>query len=58
MSSQAFHRTPGGRVREITVGERFELDNLELFDPAAREYDRDEFLQQSPHTRTEWQSQH
>jgi hypothetical protein len=24
ISSQVFHQTPGGRVREITVGERFE----------------------------------
>jgi hypothetical protein len=32
ISSQAFHRTPSGRVRETTAGERLELGNLELFD--------------------------
>jgi hypothetical protein len=25
MSAQAFHQTPGGRVRETTAGEQFEL---------------------------------
>jgi hypothetical protein len=29
------------------------LENLELFDPAAQEYDRDEFLQQSTCTTNE-----
>jgi hypothetical protein len=37
MSSQAFHRTPGGRVREITVGERFEPRILKSFDPVTQE---------------------
>jgi hypothetical protein len=37
MSSQAFHRTLGGRVREITVRERFEPRNLKSFDPVAHE---------------------
>jgi hypothetical protein len=37
MSSNAFHRIPGGRVREITVGERFELRILEFFDPVTQE---------------------
>jgi hypothetical protein len=46
MSSQAFHRTPCGRVQETTVWEWLELGNLEFFDPVAREYDRDKFLQQ------------
>jgi hypothetical protein len=27
----------GGRVREITVGEKFELESLKLFDPVAQE---------------------
>jgi hypothetical protein len=40
MSSQAFHRTPGTRIRETTVGEQFESRNLELFDPVDQEYDR------------------
>jgi hypothetical protein len=35
--SQAFHRTPGGHVWEITVGVQFRLENLDLFDPAAQE---------------------
>jgi hypothetical protein len=37
ISSQAFHRTSGGRVREITVGEQFEPKILESFDPATQE---------------------
>jgi hypothetical protein len=37
ISSQAFHRAPGGRVRETTTGEQFGLENLELFNPAAQE---------------------
>jgi hypothetical protein len=36
ISSQAFHRTPGGRVRETTVGERFRPRILETFDPVAQ----------------------
>jgi hypothetical protein len=32
ISSQVFHQTPGGRVREITAGEQFEPRNLESFD--------------------------
>jgi hypothetical protein len=47
ISSQAFHRTPGGRVREITTGEQFKPRNLESFDPTTQELYRDEFLQQS-----------
>jgi hypothetical protein len=35
--SQAFHQTPYGHVWKITVEERFEPQNLELFDPAAQE---------------------
>jgi hypothetical protein len=37
ISSQAFHRTPGGRVREITAGEQFKLRTLESFDSATQE---------------------
>jgi hypothetical protein len=37
ISSQAFHRTPGGRVRKITTGEQFESRKLEFFDPVTRE---------------------
>jgi hypothetical protein len=33
MSSQAFYRTPGGRVQETTPKEQFEPRNLESFDP-------------------------
>jgi hypothetical protein len=33
ISSQSFHRTLGERVREITVGKRFEPRILESFDP-------------------------
>jgi hypothetical protein len=37
ISSQAFHRTTGGRVQEITVGEQFEPRTLESFDLATQE---------------------
>jgi hypothetical protein len=37
MSSQTFHRTPGGGVSEITTGERFEPRILESFDPVTQE---------------------
>jgi hypothetical protein len=37
LSSQAFHRTPSGRVRQITARVRFELQNLESFDPVTQE---------------------
>jgi hypothetical protein len=37
ISSQAFHRTSGERVQEITAGMQFGLGNLELFDPVAQE---------------------
>jgi hypothetical protein len=37
ISSQAFHQTLGGRIWEITVGERFEPRNLESFDPVTQE---------------------
>jgi hypothetical protein len=37
MFSQSFHRTPGGRVREITAREQFKLRALESFDPATQE---------------------
>jgi hypothetical protein len=37
MSTQAFHRTAGGRVRETTAGEQFEQRILESFDPMTQE---------------------
>jgi hypothetical protein len=37
MSSQTFHRIIGGRVPEITAGERFEPRILESFDPVTQE---------------------
>jgi hypothetical protein len=37
ISSHAFHRTHGGRVREITAGIQFELGNIEFFDSVAQE---------------------
>jgi hypothetical protein len=37
MSSQSFHRTPDGRVQEITTEVQFELVNLESFGPATQE---------------------
>jgi hypothetical protein len=37
ISSQTFHRTPGGHIRKITVGERFEPRILESFDLATQE---------------------
>jgi hypothetical protein len=37
ISSQAFHRTPGGHIQEITAGEQFEPRILESFDPATQE---------------------
>jgi hypothetical protein len=50
ISSQSFHRTSGGRVQKITVGERFKPRILELFDPTAQKYDRSKLLQQSTYT--------
>jgi hypothetical protein len=49
ISSQAFHRTPGGRVWEITAGERFEQRILESFEPATQKLYRD--LPATIHTR-------
>jgi hypothetical protein len=37
MSSQAFHRTPGGRVRETIVEEQFKPQIIESFDPMTEE---------------------
>jgi hypothetical protein len=37
ISSQTFHRTPSGCVREITVGEQFEPRILKFFDPVTQE---------------------
>jgi hypothetical protein len=38
--SQSFHRTLGGRVREITAGEQFEPRTLKSFDPLTQESHR------------------
>jgi hypothetical protein len=35
--SYAFHRTPGGRVGEITTTEQFEPRTLKSFDPVTQE---------------------
>jgi hypothetical protein len=40
ISSQVFHRSPGGRVREITAGEQFKPRILESFDPMTQEFYR------------------
>jgi hypothetical protein len=37
ISSQVFHRTPGGRVQKITVKEQFEPRNLKSFDPVTQD---------------------
>jgi hypothetical protein len=37
ISSQAFHRTPGGHIQEITARERFEPRILKSFDPVTQE---------------------
>jgi hypothetical protein len=58
ISSQAFHRTPGGRVRETTAGERFRPRILELFDPAAQETYQYELLQQFVHTNSRANKNH
>jgi hypothetical protein len=50
---RTFHRTPCGCVREPIIWEWFKLENLELFDPTAKEYYWDEFLQQCTHTTKE-----
>jgi hypothetical protein len=51
ISSQAFHRTPGGRVRKTTTGEKFKPIILESFDPATQELYR--HLPTIIHTRIE-----
>jgi hypothetical protein len=52
ISSQAFHRTPGGRVQKITAGVQFKPRILESFDPATQEQYR--FHPASnPHTQSE-----
>jgi hypothetical protein len=37
MSSQSFHRIPGGRVQKITAEVQFEPQKLESFDPMTQE---------------------
>jgi hypothetical protein len=37
ISSQPFHRTTGGRIREVTAGVKFEPQNLESFNPVTQE---------------------
>jgi hypothetical protein len=36
ISSQTFHRTLGGRVRETAAGEQFRTQILETIDPVAQ----------------------
>jgi hypothetical protein len=50
MSSQAFHRTPGGRIRKITAGEQFKPRIIESFDPTTQELNQD--LPVTIHTKT------
>jgi hypothetical protein len=49
ISSQAFHRTPGGRVQKTTAGEQFRPRILNSFDPAAQEHYRNSTCNH-PHT--------
>jgi hypothetical protein len=37
MSSQTFHRTPGGHIQKITAEKQFEPQDLESFDPVTQE---------------------
>jgi hypothetical protein len=37
MPSKSFHRTPSGRVQEITAKKQFESQNLKSFDPMTQE---------------------
>jgi hypothetical protein len=41
ISSQVFHRTPGGRVQKITAGEQFKPRILKSFDPVTQELYRE-----------------
>jgi hypothetical protein len=50
MSSQAFHRTPGGLIRKITAGEQFKPRIIESFDPTTQELNQD--LPVTIHTKT------
>jgi hypothetical protein len=52
MSSQAFHRTPGGHVRETTAGEQFEPRILKSFDSTTQEQYRLPPANNSHHTET------
>jgi hypothetical protein len=40
MPSEAFHRTPDGRIKEIIAEVRFGLGNLESFNPVTQDTDR------------------
>jgi hypothetical protein len=51
MSSHAFHRTPGGHIRQTTAGKRFEPQNLESFDSVTQELYR--LLPATIHTQPE-----
>jgi hypothetical protein len=53
ISSQAFHRTTGGRVRETTAGERFRPRIFETFDPVALQHIRDSTCNKSITARAE-----
>jgi hypothetical protein len=37
ISSQAFHRTPGGRIQKTTTEEQFKPKIIESFDPVTKE---------------------
>jgi hypothetical protein len=50
MSSQAFHRTPDGRIQKITAGEQFKPRILESFDPVTLRQTGFENLQESNHS--------
>jgi hypothetical protein len=56
ISTQAFHRTPGGRVRETTAGERFRPRNLKTFDPGGQCHARDSTCKHQNHTYSNPQS--
>jgi hypothetical protein len=51
ISSQSFHRAPGGRIQKTTTGEQLKLENLDLFDPVAQ--DKTNFLPATIHKQRE-----
>jgi hypothetical protein len=52
LSSQAFHQTPGMRVQETTLKERFRPRILETFDAVAQQHTRDSTCNNSTIART------